>query len=94
MRWPQLFLLVAIGLWSVSMWGQTTYLLTGTVTDTQGQVLPGAAVLVQEDLRLGVTADNQGQYTIEFPSAGPWTVSASFVGHNRETVSIVFSKAP
>jgi len=93
MRLPPLFLGTALGLLSVSIWAQTTYLLTGTVTDTQGHVLPGAAVLVQEDLRLGVTADNQGQYAIEFPSAGPWTVSASFVGHNRETASIVFSTA-
>ncbi|MGB1578174.1 MAG: carboxypeptidase-like regulatory domain-containing protein, partial [Flavobacteriales bacterium] len=66
-------------------WGQSSYTLTGTVTDTRGQVLPGAAVLVKDHVRLGVTTDSQGEFTLEFPSAGPWVVTASFVGHASET---------
>ena len=49
-------------------WGQTEYTLTGTVSDTRGQMLPGAAVLVQEHIRLGVTTNGDGEYTITFPS--------------------------
>ena len=54
---------------------------------------PGAAVLVEENMRLGVTADAQGQYRIEFPSPGPWTVKASFVGHTPETWTLTFDNA-
>jgi len=73
-------------------WGQSTFTLTGTVSDTRGQVLPGAAVLVEGNIRLGVTTDSEGQYRIDFPSAGPWTIRASFVGHTPETWTLTFQK--
>ena len=72
--------------------GTSTFTLSGTVSDTNGEVLPGAAVLVEESMRLGVTADAQGQYRIEFPSPGPWTLKASFVGHTPETWTLTFDK--
>ena len=72
------------------LYGQFT--LSGTVTDTRGQILPGAAVLVEENIRLGVTTDRDGQFSIFFPSEGPWTVKASFVGHSSETERITFQR--
>ena len=72
------------------VYGQFT--LSGTVTDTRGQILPGAAVLVEENIRLGVTTDRDGQFSIVFPSEGPWTVKASFVGHSSETERITFQR--
>ncbi|MDP7434984.1 MAG: carboxypeptidase-like regulatory domain-containing protein, partial [Flavobacteriales bacterium] len=72
------------------LYGQFT--LSGTVTDTRGQILPGAAVLVEENIRLGVTTDRDGQFSIFFPSEGPWTVKASFVGHSSATERITFQR--
>ena len=80
-------------IFSASLWGQDTFTLSGGVSDTNGDALPGAAVLVEENMRLGVTADAQGQYRIEFPSPGPWTLKASFVGHTPETWTLTFDNA-
>ena len=78
---------------SASICGQGTFTLSGTVSDTNGDVLPGAAVLVEENMRLGVTTDAQGQYRIEFPSPGPWTIKASFVGHTPATWTLIFERS-
>lgn len=72
-----------------SAWAQG-FFLTGEVQDTQGSPLPGAAVLIKDHLRLGATTNPEGQYRIEFPHAGPWTVQASFVGHASESWSLTF----
>ena len=86
-------LMLAGLIFSASLWGQDTFTLSGGVSDTNGDALPGAAVLVEENMRLGVTADAQGQYRIEFPSPGPWTLKASFVGHTPETWTLTFNNA-
>ena len=86
-------LMLAGLIFSASLWGQDTFTLSGGVSDTNGDALPGAAVLVEENMRLGVTADAQGQYRIEFPSPGPWTLKASFVGHTPETWTLTFDNA-
>ena len=80
-------------LWTSLIWGQSSFILSGTVMDTRGQILPGAAVLVEENIRLGVTTDLDGRFEIEFPEAGPWTVRASFVGHKTESLRINFLNA-
>ena len=80
-------------LWTSLIWGQSSFILSGTVMDTRGQILPGAAVLVEENIRLGVTTDLNGRFKIEFPEAGPWTVRASFVGHETESLRINFLNA-
>ena len=76
---------------SAGAWAQG-FFLTGDVQDTQGTPLPGAAVLVKDHLRLGVTTDAEGRYSIEFPHAGPWTVQASFVGHGSESWTWTFER--
>ena len=77
---------------AASAWAQG-FFLTGEVKDTQGTPLPGAAVLVKDHLRLGVTTDADGKYCIEFPHVGPWTVQTSFVGHGSESWSWTFERA-
>ena len=69
------------------------FVLTGSVVDTQGAPLPGAAVLVSEDIRLGVTAKVDGTFEITFPSEGPWNIRASFVGHQAEDWTLRFTSA-
>ncbi|MGB0150483.1 MAG: carboxypeptidase regulatory-like domain-containing protein, partial [Flavobacteriales bacterium] len=86
-------LMLAGLIFSASLWGQDTFTLSGRVSDTNGDALPGAAVLVEENMRLGVTADARGQYRIEFPSPGPWTLKASFVGHTPQTWTLTFDNA-
>ena len=69
------------------------FVLTGSVVDTQGTPLPGAAVLVSEDIRLGVTSKVDGTFEITFPSEGPWNIRASFVGHQAEDWTLRFKSA-
>ena len=85
-------LMLAGLIFSAPLWGQVTFTLSGSVSDTNGDALPGAAVLVEENLRLGMTTDAQGKFRIEFPSLGPWTVKASFVGHSPETWTVTFDE--
>ena len=64
--------------------------LIGTVTDTQGQPLPGAALLVKDHANMGITSRGDGSYALTFPDHGPWTITASFVGHKAETFTLKF----
>ena len=84
------FIILGVLTIGVQSQAQSTFTVSGTVADTRGQVLPGAAVLVDEDIRLGVTTNANGRYEIEFPTKGPWTLKASFVGHASETAVITF----
>ena len=70
-----------------------SFVLTGSVVDTEGAPLPGAAILVSEDIRLGVTSKVDGTYEIAFPSEGPWSIRASFVGHKAEDWTLTFSSS-
>ena len=53
--------------------------ITGQVTDSNGDVLPGANVVIQ-DLTLGSSTNNNGEYTIDSVPVGTHTVEASFIG--------------
>ncbi len=60
--------------------------LTGRVTDTDGQALPGANVAVVS-LSLGATTGADGRYSFRAP-AGSYEVRASFVGYATERVTV------
>ena len=53
--------------------------ITGQVTDANGEVLPGANVVIQ-DLSLGSSTDGDGNYTIDSVPAGTHTVEVLFIG--------------
>ena len=92
MNWVRAGLLAFGIVMSTFVWGQSPFVVEGTVSDTRGALLPGAAVFVEEDAKLGVITDADGQFSIEFPHEGPWTLMASFVGHESQT-QVVSAKA-
>ncbi|MEM9997697.1 MAG: SusC/RagA family TonB-linked outer membrane protein [Bacteroidota bacterium] len=63
-----------------------TGVLTGTITDTAGEPLPGATVQVQA-LQRGVITDIDGGYSLALP-AGAHTVRISFVAFRTETRAV------
>lgn len=59
--------------------------ITGTVTDTEGTLLPGVNIVVQ-GTNSGTTTDFNGSYTLE---ADPASVLVfSYIGFNTETVTV------
>ena len=59
--------------------------VSGTVTDTEGAPILGAAVVV-EGTTIGTSTDAQGQYTLNAPADGVLTVS--FIGYSDKQVAI------
>jgi len=53
--------------------------VTGVITDSEGETLPGASVLIK-GTRTGVSADLDGKYTISFPAGKTVTLVYSFIG--------------
>jgi len=60
--------------------------ITGTVTDIDGQPLPGVNIIV-EGTNFGVSSDIDGKYSIEVPDANASLVF-SFVGYVTQTVPV------
>lgn len=61
--------------------------ITGTVTDANGQPLPGATVLVKENPTTGAQTDFDGNYTIVVP--GPEsTLVFSFIGFTTQEITV------
>ncbi|AWW32393.1 SusC/RagA family TonB-linked outer membrane protein [Echinicola strongylocentroti] len=67
-----------------SAWAQGT--VTGTITDDNGEPIPGASIRVV-DTNLGTITDLDGIYTIEVP-AGKTTLTFSFVGFETKQEEI------
>ena len=77
-----LCLLVCLG--SRSLWGQAaTATITGTIIDSTGAVIPGAAVTAKNN-GTGITrstqSDNQGRYSLADLAIGDYDVQASKTG--------------
>lgn len=65
--------------------------LTGTVTDaSDGEILPGANILVTE-LTRGTTTNSEGVYTLDDISEGTYTLRITFIGYTpfEEQVTVV-----
>ena len=69
---------------SSALFGQGT--VSGTVTDADGNALPGANVVV-EGTTLGAAATLNGSYSVNVPN-GTYTVTASVVGYTSESASV------
>ena len=59
--------------------------IAGTVTDAEGQPLPGATIIVS-GTSSGVTADNTGRFALA-ASEGQ-TLDVSFIGYKNKTVRV------
>ena len=72
---------------SSALFGQGT--VSGTVTDADGNALPGANVVV-EGTALGAAATLSGAYSVSVPN-GTYTVTASVVGYTSESATVKVS---
>lgn len=54
--------------------------ISGTVTDNNGEPLPGANVFIEE-LKRGASTDTNGEYEISNIPTGEYTIRASFIGY-------------
>ena len=63
--------------------------LRGTLTDADGQPLPGAVIAVRS-LALGTSADEQGRFALALPR-GTYAVTFSFVGYAPQTETLTLT---
>lgn len=61
--------------------------ITGTVSDTQGNTLPGATILIK-GTNLGVVTDVEGKFKLEIPQMDSVILVVSFVGYETQYVAL------
>ena len=66
--------------------------IKGTISDNQGNVLPGATVLVV-GTSLGTTTDISGTYTLSNVPIGEQAVKVSFLGYETQTKSVTIANS-
>ena len=76
-------LLLVLSLTSQGLFAQTK--ITGSVKDSNGNVVLGATVL-QLNTQNGVLTDAQGNYSITLSAAGAQSLKFSFIGFLQQTV--------
>ena len=80
--------LLAICCYNIADAQITTSALSGKVTDQQGSTLPGVTITVLNNgtgTRYIVQTNADGRYTLQnINPGGPYTISASFVGFNKD----------
>ena len=84
-------LIVVLLFTGVSMWAQGPVTISGTVTDSSGEPLTGASVLVNLDGKTyAESADLDGNYSLKLPSGVPdeTEITFSFIGFQDLTVPI------
>ncbi len=69
----------------VSLWAQTT--ITGTVFDENGDIIPGATVVVKGNATSGTLTDFDGKYSISVPD-GAETLVFSYIGKATQEIPI------
>ncbi|NLE35742.1 MAG: TonB-dependent receptor, partial [Bacteroidales bacterium] len=84
------FILLSLLIGSATLMGQvTTSTLTGKITETDGQPLPGATIIathVPSGTLYGATSNTQGLYSIQgMRPGGPYTVNVTFIGYSTQS---------
>jgi len=87
LRSTVIFLILMIGISSAQVAGK----ISGTVMGSDGQVLPGANVVIQ-NTSMGSAADVDGKYVILNVPVGNYSVTATYIGYSATTVSGVAVK--
>ena len=76
--------------------GATTSSLSGKVTDSKGEPLPGASVVAIHNpsgTQYATIADNAGNYRIQnMRVGGPYTVNVSFIGYSTQSYTEITLK--
>ena len=61
--------------------------ISGKVTDTSGDPLPGVTILV-DGTTIGVATDNEGKYSLECPEAPDLALNFTFMGMKSQKVTV------
>ena len=61
--------------------------ISGKVTDTNGDPLPGVTILV-DGTTIGVATDNEGKYSLECPEAPDLALNFTFMGMKSQKVTV------
>ncbi len=67
--------------------------LTGRVTDIKGELLIGVKLVAVEDKTIITKTDVEGQYTLKFPDAKPYTIKVIFIGYDTISAPFEFKKS-
>ncbi len=67
---------------------QATASVTGTVQDTSGAPIVGAAIMLSGPTTYSTTTDNQGRFSVQNVSPGVYTISIDKAGYNNAVQSI------
>ncbi len=59
---------------------QSTEHISGRVTDTNGEPLPGATISIKGE-KTGAVTTADGTYTLQLPGIGSYIITASYVGY-------------
>src|SRR5258706_3021751 len=86
--WADVFMagVLAVSLLAATVWGQVTASITGTVRDTSGAIMPGAAVTVkhtESGLVRTAETDSNGNYTVPSLPVGRYEVSTEKTGFKQ-----------
>jgi len=84
-----LLLMTCVFLHAPKAHAQASATLEGRVTDTSGQPLPGANVVI-ESTSQGTAAGQDGSFSLSGISPGTYTVQVTFVGYRQITEEISF----
>ncbi len=70
---------------------QSTEHISGRVTDTNGEPLPGATISIKGE-RTGAVTSADGTYTLQLPGIGSYIITASYIGYQTEDKRITTEK--
>ena len=62
---------------------QSTEHISGRVTDTNGEPLPGATISIKGE-ETGAVTGVDGTYTLQLPGIGSYIITASYIGYQTE----------
>ena len=65
----------------------STYHISGRVTDTEGEPLPGATISIKGK-GTGAVTSVDGTYTLQLPGTGTYLITASYVGYQLSLIHI------
>ncbi len=83
----QCLVIAVVFLISATTMAQTSRVVTGAVTDSEGYTLPGVNVVVQ-GTTIGTITDIDGQYSLNVPDADNAVLLFSFIGFNNAEIHV------